>query len=109
RDHTERLADRIDVDAGRRLLRVLRLEQRRKAAAKLDDFEPARDLAERIREDLAVLGGKDARDFLAALVHELADAEEDLGAPRERHLAPGRECRARRLHRAVDLLGRREV
>ena len=35
---------------------------------------------------------------------ELADAEEELGAPRERERAPGRERRLRGLHGRVDLL-----
>ena len=42
-------------------------------------------------------------------VEELADAEEQLGALRERHRAPGRERLLRALHRRVDLLDRREI
>src|SRR5205085_2307354 len=42
-------------------------------------------------------------------VHELADAEEELRAARERERAPGRERLLRRLDGAVDLLGAREV
>ena len=67
-DDAERLADRVDVDAGRGLLGELALEQRRDAARVLDHLEAARDLADRVGEHLAVLGGEDARDVLAVLV-----------------------------------------
>ena len=59
-DDAERLADRVDVDPGRGLLGEVALEQRRDPAAVLDHLEPARDLALRVGEDLAVLGGEDA-------------------------------------------------
>ena len=39
--------------------------------------------------DLAVLGREQPREVLAVLVEELADAEEELGAARERERAPG--------------------
>ena len=42
---------------------------RRDPAGELDHLEPARDLAHRVGEHLAVLGGEDPRRFLAALVH----------------------------------------
>ena len=108
-DDAERLADRVDVDAGRGLLGELALEQRRDAAAELDHLEPARDLAHRVGEDLAVLGGEEAREVVAVLVDELADAEEELGAARERERAPGGEGAPRGLDGGVDLLDGREV
>ena len=40
-----------------------------------------------------MLFGEDARDLLAAVVDELADAEEQVGALRERRGAPGQERR----------------
>ena len=57
----------------------------------LDDLEPARHLAERIGEDLAVLADEDLGDLVASRVQQLADAEEELGALRQRGRAPGRE------------------
>ena len=63
----------------------------REAAAELDHLEPARHLAHRVGEHLAVLGGQELRDLLALLVEELADREEELGALRERERAPGGE------------------
>ena len=86
----ERLADRIDVDPRRGLLRELALQELRDPAAVLDHLEPARDLALRVGEHLAVLEREELRDVLAVLVDELADPEEELGAPRERQRAPAR-------------------
>ena len=81
-DDAERLADRVDVDPGRGLLGEAALEQRRDPAAELDHLEPARDLAERVGGDLAVLEREQPREVLAVVVEELADAEEELGAAR---------------------------
>src|SRR5205823_358363 len=67
------------------------------------------NLALRVGEDLAVLGGEDLREVLAVLVHELPDAEEDLGAAGERDRAPGRERLLRGLDSLVDLLGAGKV
>ena len=108
-DDAERLADRVDVDAGRGLLGEVALEQRRDPAGVLDHLEPALHLAERVGEHLAVLRGEDPRDLLAVRVHQLADAEDQLGALRERDRAPGREGLLRGRDRAVDLLDGREV
>ena len=78
RDDAERLADRVDVDAGRGVLGEAALEQVRDAAGELGDLEAARDLAERVVEDLAVLGGDERGDLLLALVEQLAEGEEHL-------------------------------
>ncbi len=67
RDDAERLADRVDVDAGRDALGEAALEQVRDAAGELDDLEAAGDLAERVGEDLAVLGGDDRGEVVLAL------------------------------------------
>ena len=108
-DDTERLANRIHVDAGRRLLRVAALQQVRDPARELDDLEPARDLAERVRLDLAVLRGQEARDVLAMLVEQLAHAKQDLGAPPERRRPPRREGGLGDGDRLGDLLDGRKV
>ena len=68
RHDAERLADRVDVDAGRGLLRVVALQELRDPADVLDDLDAALHLAERVGQDLPVLrreadarGPRDAR------------------------------------------------
>jgi hypothetical protein len=56
-----------------------------------------------------VLGGEDLGDVLAMLIDELADAEVDLGAARERNSAPALERPLGSTDGAVDLLDGREV
>ena len=88
---------------------MLALEQRRDPAAVLHDLEPARHLAQRVGEDLAVLAGEDRGDLLAPGMQQLADAEEELCPLRKRRLAPGGECVPRRLDGRIHLLHAREV
>ena len=78
-DDAERLADRVDVDSRRRLLRVAALQQVRDAAGELDVLQAAGDLAEGVAEHLAVLGGEQRGDLLAVGVDELPEAEHHLG------------------------------
>ena len=92
-DDAERLADRVDVDAGRGLLAVAALHQVRDAAGELDVLEPAGDLAERVGEHLAVLGGEQRGDLLAVGVDQLAQVEHHLGPPRQVRGPPRRERR----------------
>ena len=73
------------------LLGEAALEQLRDAAGELDVLESARHFAHRVGQHLAVLGGSGARRSRAGSVDELADAEHDLGAPRQRGRAPGRQ------------------
>src|SRR3546814_5529328 len=47
----DRLAHRIDVDAGARALRIFALQHMRDAAAEFDDVEPALDVAARVGDD----------------------------------------------------------
>jgi hypothetical protein len=108
-DHAQRLADLVDVDAGRRLLAEATLEEVRDAAGELEVLETAGDLAERIRGDLAVLSREERRELLPVRLHEVPDAEQDVGPLGERQRPPGRERRLRGRHRGVDLLGRGEV
>ena len=56
-DDPERLTDRVAIGVGRHLLRVSAREQVGNPARELDDFDAARDLAQRVGEHLAVLGG----------------------------------------------------
>ena len=80
-DDAERLTDRVDVDAGRRLLGELALQQLRDAARELDVLDPACDFAERVGVHLAVLGRDDRGELLAVAVEELAEPEQHLGPP----------------------------
>jgi hypothetical protein len=103
------LADRVDVDAGRGLLREAAFEQRGDAADVLNDLETALHLALRVGEDLAVLLREDRGDVVPALVDKLAYREQELLALGERYAAPARERLFGRLHGAIDLLDRGEV
>ena len=60
-DDTERLAERMAVDARADLLGELTLQQVRNAGGELDHLVAALNLAGRVRGDLAVLGGDDRR------------------------------------------------
>ena len=101
-DDAERLADRVDVDARRRLLRVAALQQVRDPARELDDLEPARNLAERVGVHLAVLGGEEPCDVVAMLVEQLARTRKRSSARvDERRRAPRRERRLRGGDRAL--------
>jgi hypothetical protein len=74
--HAQRLAHGPVVDAGRDLLGVVALEQLRNAAGELDDVDAARDLALRVGEHLAVLGGDHRGQRVAVLVHQLQEGED---------------------------------
>ena len=89
----EGLADRVDVDLGRGVLGEAALEQMRDAAGELDDLLAAADLAERVGDDLAVLAGDDLGQLALALVEQLAEREQDLGAFGQRGVAPCGERR----------------
>jgi hypothetical protein len=108
-DHAERLADLVDVDARRRLLREAALNEVRDPAGELEVLQAPGDLAERIHGDLAVLRGEERRELLAVRLNEVPDSEQDVRAPRERRGPPRGGCRLRGRHRGVDLLGRGEV
>ena len=108
RHDAERLADRVHVDPGRGLLGVGALQQLGDPADVLDDLDAPLHLTQRVRQDLAVLGGEQACEILAMLVDELVDAEEELRALRERPLAPCAERGRCGRDGAVDVLGRCE-
>ena len=57
-DDAERLAQRIEIDAGAGAVAELALHQVRDAAGELDHLEPALDVALGVGEGLAVLGGE---------------------------------------------------
>jgi hypothetical protein len=72
-------------------------------------FSRPRDFAERVRWDLAVLRGQDRGDLLAPLIDQVADAEHDLGALRDRRCAPRDERVLGGTDSSIDLLDRGKV
>ena len=91
RHHTQRLAHGPVVDAGGHLLGVVALEQLRDASGKLDDLDAPRDLALRIGEHLAVLGGDHVRQRVFVLVKQLQKFEHDARPAQRRRVGPGGE------------------
>jgi hypothetical protein len=91
RGHAQGLAQRVDVDVRRGVLRVTALEVGGDAAGEFDDFLAAGDLAEGIGDDLAVFGGDDLGQFLLARIQQLAEGEQDARPLRQRGVAPGGE------------------
>ena len=109
RHHAERLADLVDVDTGARLLGEPALEQVRDAARELEVLEATRDLTERVRRHLAVLRGEVGRQLVTALVDQVADLEQDVGALAQRRGTPAGEGSAGGGDGGRDLVGRRKV
>ena len=108
-DDAERLADRVDVDAARRLLAEPALQQVGDAAGELDVLEAAGHLAEGVGQHLAVLGGEEGGDLLAVGVDQLAEVEHHLRAARQRRGPPRRERGGGGGDGGVDLLDRGEL
>jgi hypothetical protein len=77
----------------------------REAGGQFHDFLAAGDFTQGIGDHLAVLGGDDLRQFALALVQQFAEAEHDLLALGDGHIAPGRECLVRRGDGRLDVLG----
>jgi hypothetical protein len=114
-DHSQRVPLGMDVDAGRRGLRVAALEELCDSAGVLHDLLTAGDLAERIGVHLAVLCGDDRGQLVLAVVEQLTEAEDHLGASSDRRTSPGLGgsrgrgddrggvVRARKSHSARDL------
>ena len=69
-DDAERLAQRVAVDVGADVLGDLALQQVRDADRELDDFEPARHLAEGVVMGLAVLGRDQLGDPVGVLLQQ---------------------------------------
>ena len=87
--------ERVDVDAGRDVLGVGALGEVPEAARELDDLHAAGDLAERVGEHLAVLGGEDLGELLLAGVQQLAEvrtAPSGAWRSRRRATAPTPRC-----------------
>ncbi len=67
RDHAERLAQRVHVDAGAGALGVLALDQVRDADGELDDLDAALDVALGVGDGLAVLDGEQFGELVDVL------------------------------------------
>ncbi len=107
--HAEWLADREDVDASGGLLAEAALQELRDAARELDVLEPASHLAQGVGGHLAMLRGEVRRDVRSVGVHEVPDAEHDLGPLRERRRAPAGKGSLCGADGGVHLLGRGEI
>ncbi len=92
------------VDAAADVLRLLALQQMRHAAGELDHLDAALHRAGGVGQRLAMLFRSQLREFVAVLLHQLAEAGEDARAPQRRGLAPGREGRFGRRHRGIDIV-----
>ena len=93
RDHADRLAERVDVDARGRLVGELALERRVDPAREVDGLAPPGDLAQGVPVGLAALAHDDVGQFVLVLDDELAEREHDvdtLGQGRARPLGLGR-------------------
>src|ERR1019366_5218966 len=91
------------------LLAEATFEQVRHAARELEVLQPTGNLAEGIGRDLAVLCGRECREVTGMSFDEVADPEEDLGALRQRHRAPGRKGGRGSSDCAVDVGGGGEI
>ena len=80
RDHAERLAQRIDVDARAGALGVLPLEQVGDADGELDDLDAALDVALGVRNGLAVLEAEQLGQFLGVGVDQFDELHHHPGA-----------------------------
>ena len=89
-DDAERLAHRVEVDAGAGALAVFALDQMRDAAGEFDHFEAALDVAFGVGEGLAVLGGEQPRQRVEFLLHQFEELEHDARAPLRIGRRPGR-------------------
>ena len=70
---------------------MLAFDQLRDAGREFDDFEPARDFPQRIRQQLALLARDHLRQRLLALSDQFAEAEQHPRPAPRRKLRPGLE------------------
>ena len=84
---------RIEYEStlGGDVLREAALEQVRDAAGELDDLQAPRHLARGVGGDLAVLLGDQLGQFGGVVADQLAECEQDRGAPGQRGAAPVRQ------------------
>ena len=92
RNNANGLLDRVHVDTGRNLLVTLTLKDVQQACCELDVLEATGNLAGCVVEHLAVLSGHDGRELGRALLEQLAQVEEHVGALGEAGVAPAGQC-----------------
>jgi hypothetical protein len=86
RDHADRFAQGMHVDARRHLAREIALQVLGQPAGVLHVFESSRQLTQRVGVRLAVLGRDQGRQLIGVRDEQLAKREEDVGALGERRL-----------------------
>lgn len=84
---------------------MLALDEVREAGGQFHDFLAAGDFPEGIGDHFAVLGGDDLREFALAFIQQFPEAEDDLLALGDGHVAPRRESLVRRGDGRLDVLG----
>ena len=106
RHHAQRLAHRIDVDAGAGALGVFALQRVGDAAGELDHLQPALDVAPGVGDDLAVLAAEQFGQFVHPRLDQAFEVEHDAGAALGIGAGPAVEGVLSGLDGAIDL-GRR--
>ena len=103
----ERLAHRIDVDAGAGAFGVFALHQMRDAAGEFGDFKAALDVALGVGNGLAVLAREQLGELVVVALHQLDEFHHDAGAALRVGRGPFRLRGAGVLHGGADFgLGR---
>ena len=80
-DDAQRLAHRIDIDAGAGAVRIFALHQMRDAGRELADFQAALDVALGVRHRLAVFAREQVGERIHVAVQKLDELHHDPGAP----------------------------
>ncbi len=101
----ERLELAPGVDRRPDIAAVLALEQLRRIAGELDVLDAALQLAVRVADDLAVLGGQQRTDLVRMFLEQLLELAHHAGALERRRGAPGRVGGLRRRDRLLDRRG----
>ena len=89
-DDAERLAQRIEVDAGAGVVAEFALHQMRDAAGEFHHLEAALDVALGVDEGLAVLGGQQPGQVVVFGLHQLQELEHDARPALRIGRGPGR-------------------
>ncbi len=102
-DDAERLAHRIEVDAGAGAIGVFALHQMRNAEREFDHLDAALDVALGVGDRLAVLAREDVGELVVVLGDEIDELHQDAGAALRIDRGPGRLRRLGVLDRRAHL------